>query len=169
MFIARISYGYTIRKFIAGTLLIPTGASIVWFVVFGQSVLPSLLAGSDPALATAAAPHAGFVLPQQLPIPGIVAVSASVVTVIVVTLFFATSSDSGSLVVDILTTGGDPHRIWPQRLFWAAMEGVVAMVLRRAPDHVLHAVQVAQRGVRAGLRPPVSWRSAGGGAMKGEA
>ncbi|HYW02314.1 MAG TPA: BCCT family transporter [Gammaproteobacteria bacterium] len=129
MFIARISYGYTIRKFIAGTLLIPTGASVVWFVVFGQSALHDLLAGGNHALYTASAPHAVFVLLQQLPISGIVASLASAVTIIVVTLFFATSSDSGSLVVDILTNGGDPHPIWQQRLFWATMEGVVAMVL----------------------------------------
>jgi len=130
MFIARISYGYTIRKFILGTLLIPTGASIVWFVVFGRTALHDLLAaGGNKALFGATAPHAIFVLLQQLPIAGIVTGVTSVVAIIVVTLFFATSSDSGSLVVDILTNGGDPNPIWQQRLFWATMEGVVAAVL----------------------------------------
>jgi len=130
MFIARISYGYTIRKFILGTLLIPTGASIVWFVVFGRTALHSLLAaGGNKALFGANAPHAIFVLMQQLPIAGVIASIASVVAIIVVTLFFATSSDSGSLVVDILTNGGDPNPVWQQRLFWAVMEGLVAAVL----------------------------------------
>ena len=129
MFIARISYGYTIRQFIAGTLLIPTGASIVWFVVFGRTALEALLNGGNAALLNASAPKAIFVLLQQLPTSGLIAVIASVVAIIVVTLFFATSSDSGSLVVDILTNGGDPHPIWQQRLFWAVMEGLVAAVL----------------------------------------
>jgi choline/glycine/proline betaine transport protein len=48
---------------------------------------------------------------------------------VVVVLFFATSSDSGSLVVDILTNGGDPDPVWQQRLFWALLEGAVAAVL----------------------------------------
>ena len=129
MFIARISYGYTIRQFIAGTLLIPTGASIVWFVVFGRTALYNLLHGGNTALLHASAPKAIFVLMEQLPISGIVAGIASVIAIVVVTLFFATSSDSGSLVVDILTNGGDPDPIWQQRLFWAVMEGVVAAVL----------------------------------------
>lgn len=130
MFIARISYGYTIRQFIAGTLLIPTGASIVWFVVFGRTALKALLDdGGNQALLTASAPKAIFVLLEQLPVTGLIAVTAAVVTITVVTLFFATSSDSGSLVVDILTNGGDPHPIWQQRLFWAVMEGLIAAVL----------------------------------------
>ncbi len=171
MFIARISYGYTIRKFILGTLLIPTGASIVWFVVFGRTALYDLLQGGNKALFGASAPHAIFVLLEQLPIAGIVTTITSVLAIVVVTLFFATSSDSGSLVVDILTNGGDPNPIWQQRLFWATMEGVVAAVLliagtatrwrrtgrpadqRRdlgaavlcsAADHVLHALHLAQ-------------------------
>jgi choline/glycine/proline betaine transport protein len=49
--------------------------------------------------------------------------------VIVVAIFFATSSDSGSFVVDMLTNGGDPNPIWQQRLFWAVMEGGVAATL----------------------------------------
>ncbi|NII09570.1 BCCT family transporter [Oleiagrimonas sp. C23AA] len=129
MFIARISYGYTIRQFILGTLLIPTGASLVWFVIFGRTALFHMLHGSDAALMNADASHAIFVLMDQLPVGQIVAGAASVLTIIVVTLFFATSSDSGSLVVDILTNGGDPDPIWQQRLFWAVMEGAVAAVL----------------------------------------
>ncbi|AWN15097.1 BCCT family transporter [Salinisphaera sp. LB1] len=132
LFIARISYGYTIRKFILGTLLIPTGASIVWFVIFGRTALHSVLNGGDKALLSADAPHAIFVVLNQLPVGGIVSIIASVVAIVVVTLFFATSSDSGSLVVDILTNGGDPNPIWQQRLFWAVMEGVVAAVLLTA-------------------------------------
>ena len=129
MFIARISYGYTIRQFIWGTLLIPTGASIVWFVIFGQTALQKVMGGADTALLDAGAAHAIFVLLNQLPIGAITSTIMSVLAIVVVTLFFATSSDSGSLVVDMLTNGGDPHPIWQQRLFWAVMEGLLAAVL----------------------------------------
>jgi|AntDeeMinimDraft_5_1070356.scaffolds.fasta_scaffold06804_2 choline/carnitine/betaine transport len=130
MFIARISYGYTIRQFILGTLLVPTGASLVWFVIFGRTALHSILGnGGDQALLDASASQAIFVVLNQLPVAGILAAIAAVVQIVVVTLFFATSSDSGSLVVDILTNGGDPHPIWQQRLFWAVLEGAIAAVL----------------------------------------
>lgn len=129
MFIARISYGYTIRQFILGTLLVPTGASVVWFVIFGRTALYDVMHGGNTALMNAGAAHAIFVLMDQLPVGGIIAGIASVLAIVVVTLFFATSSDSGSLVVDILTNGGDPNPIWQQRLFWAIMEGLVAAVL----------------------------------------
>ncbi len=130
MFIARISYGYTIRQFILGTLLIPTGASIVWFVIFGRTALKYVMgSGGDQALMHANSANAIFVLMDQLPVAGWIAIIASALAIVVVTLFFATSSDSGSLVVDILTNGGDPNPIWQQRLFWAIMEGAVAAVL----------------------------------------
>ena len=66
---------------------------------------------------------------QQLPVAGTFSALASMVGIVVVVLFFATSSDSGSLVVDILTNGGDPDPIWQQRFFWAVLEGLVAAVL----------------------------------------
>jgi len=129
MFLARISYGRTIRSFIGGALFAPVGASMVWLTVFGESALNALQ--QDPAnpLAGASTDTGMFVLLQQLPVGALAAALASVVAIIVVVLFFATSSDSGSLVVDILTNGGDPHPRWQQRLFWAVMEGVIAAVL----------------------------------------
>lgn len=129
MFIARISYGRTIRAFIVGTLLAPVGASMVWLTVFGNSALKLLLADPNNPLAEASSESALFVLLKQLPVAEVLALAASVVAILVVVLFFATSSDSGSLVVDILTNGGDPHPRWQQRLFWAVLEGVIAAVL----------------------------------------
>lgn len=133
LFLARISYGRTIRQFILGAMLAPVAASMVWLTVFGDSVLNILLRDPDNALATAAPENSMFVLISQLlPAEGIgalLATLASVVTIVVVVLFFATSSDSGSLVIDILTNGGDPNPRWQQRLFWAILEGVIAAVL----------------------------------------
>lgn len=128
MFIARISYGRTIRQFILGTLLAPVGASIVWFTVFGGSGLFYERFRSD-AIGETGTANALFVLLEQLPVPAILTTLASVLGLLVVTLFFATSSDSGSLVVDMLTNGGDPRPNRYQRLFWAVLEGLIAIVL----------------------------------------
>lgn len=153
MFLARISYGRTIRSFAAGALFAPVGASMVWLTVFGNSGLRTLLSDPGNELATASDETALFVVLDQLPVSGIVSVVASVVAIIVVVLFFATSSDSGSLVVDILTNGGDPHPRWQQRLFWAVVEGVIAAVLLAAGaasgEDALGALQTAS--IAAGL------------------
>ncbi|HZY64960.1 MAG TPA: BCCT family transporter [Rubrobacteraceae bacterium] len=129
MFIARISRGRTLREFVGGVLFAPVGASAVWFVIFGETAINYLRAGTAGGLADADSSNALFVLLQALPVASIISVIASVVGIIVVVLFFATSSDSGSLVIDILTNGGDPDPVWYQRLFWAILEGVVAAVL----------------------------------------
>ncbi|TPW29634.1 BCCT family transporter [Pararhizobium mangrovi] len=131
MFIARVSRGRTIREFIAGCLLAPTLASIVWFTIFGGSALHMLLTKvpGAQALLDAGTTDSLFVLLQQLSLPSVIAWLLSLLGVVVVAIFFATSSDSGSLVVDMLTNGGDPDPIWQQRLFWAVLEGVVAAIL----------------------------------------
>ncbi len=131
MFLARISYGRTIRSFLAGALFAPVGASMVWLTIFGDSALRLLLSDPDNAVAGAVEEpeNSLFLLLDQLPVAGVAATLASLLVVIVVVLFFATSSDSGSLVVDILTNGGDPNPKWQQRLFWAVTEGAIAAVL----------------------------------------
>jgi choline/glycine/proline betaine transport protein len=128
MFIARISYGRTVRQFVAGALIAPVAASITWFAVLGGAGLYTEINGATD-IAGSAPENALFLLLQSLPVPEILAVLASVLTIVVVTLFFATSSDSGSLVIDMLTNGGDPNPLRLQRLFWAVTEGAVAAVL----------------------------------------
>jgi len=138
MFIARISRGRTIREFIVGTLLAPVGASIVWFCIFGGTGLFLIIEQGNEALPAVADAEekALFVLLGELPLWGLVVDVMSVLGVVVVAVFFATSSDSGSFVVDMLTNGGDPHPIWQQRMFWACMEGVVAAILLLAGSFV---------------------------------
>ena len=132
MFIARVSRGRTIRTFIGGTLLAPVGASVVWFAIFGGSAVRYILDDAENPLANAGTTDAMFTLMNQLPVWPVLGTVASLLAILVVALFFATSSDSGSLVVDMLTNGGDPHPIWQQRMFWAILEGVVAAVLLAA-------------------------------------
>jgi choline/glycine/proline betaine transport protein len=127
MFIARISKGRTVREFLFGVILIPTLLSFVWMSVFGSTALylqssgvTDLVSAVNEDVATAM-----FVMLDSLPISGFL----SLVAVILVTIFFVTSSDSGSLVVDHLTSGGKLHSPTQQRVFWALMEGAIAAVL----------------------------------------
>ncbi|GAA5113850.1 BCCT family transporter [Haloechinothrix salitolerans] len=149
MFIARISYGRTIRQFIAGSLFAPVVASIVWFAVLGGTGLFYQRNGAVD-IASAAPEEALFTLLGALPLTGWLATALALLTVIVVAVFFATSSDSGSLVVDMLTNGGDPHPVRAQRIFWAITEGAIAAVLLWVGGAVaLGALQAAS--VTAGL------------------
>jgi choline/glycine/proline betaine transport protein len=129
MFIARISYGRTIRQFIAGALFAPAGVSVVWFGVFGGAgVFYDRF--RDAGIADAEPEQAVFVLLEHLPIgDGLVFDLAVALTIVCVVLFFSTSSDSGSLVVDMLTNGSDPHPVRWQRLAWAVAQGGVTVVL----------------------------------------
>jgi choline/carnitine/betaine transport len=127
MFIARISKGRTVKEFVLGVILIPTLLSFIWMSVFGGSAL--FLQAHGVADITAALKEdvatAMFVMLHAFPLSQVLSLGA----IILVTVFFVTSSDSGSLVVDHLTSGGKLHSPTRQRVFWAVLEGVVAAVL----------------------------------------
>lgn len=127
MFIARISRGRTIREFILGVMLVPTLLTFVWLVVFGNTALHiELFQGGGIAPAVQAnVPVALFVLLEKLPWSG----ATSVLAIVVIATYFVTSSDSGSLVIDILTADGDLDPPIRQRVFWALTEGAVAAAL----------------------------------------
>ncbi|MEJ2344303.1 MAG: choline BCCT transporter BetT [Gammaproteobacteria bacterium] len=127
MFIARVSRGRTIREFILGVLFVPVGFTFMWMTFFGNTAISIDLAHSGIISKAVAdnVPIAIFKLFEQL--PGTM-IASGIATVLVVT-FFVTSSDSGSLVIDIITSGGEGEPpVW-QRIFWALTEGVVAAVL----------------------------------------
>jgi choline/glycine/proline betaine transport protein len=127
MFIARISKGRTVKEFVLGVILIPTLLSFVWMSVFGGSAIFLQVQGATDIVAAVKddVATAMFVMLSNFPFSEVL----SLVAVILVTIFFITSSDSGSLVVDHLTSGGKLDSPTPQRVFWAVMEGVVAAVL----------------------------------------
>ncbi|MDX1572368.1 MAG: BCCT family transporter, partial [Xanthomonadales bacterium] len=131
MFIARVSRGRTIREFVVGVLFVPVGFTFIWLSFFGNSAMLLDLgeaAGSISDAVAANVPTALFNFLEYLPFTTIASLAA---TLLVVT-FFVTSSDSGSLVIDIITSGGsDDNPVW-QRTFWAILEGVVAAVLLMA-------------------------------------
>nr|MBI1229518.1 BCCT family transporter [Cytophagales bacterium] len=127
IFIARVSKGRTIREFVLGVLIAPTLLSFLWMTAFGSTALHETLAG-DPTIADAVASDVStalFVFFEQLPFSTIL----SVIGVLLIAGFFVTSSDSGSLVVVSLTSGGVLNPPVGLRVFWALAGGAVAAVL----------------------------------------
>ncbi|TVQ93719.1 MAG: BCCT family transporter [Chromatiaceae bacterium] len=127
MFIARVSYGRTIREFVKGVLLIPTLVTFLWLTTFGGSALyiDMFGAGGIAKAVQENIPVSLFVLLQNFPLAQV----TSLLAITVVITFFVTSSDSGSLVIDIITAGGNTEPPKIQRIFWAVLEGLVAGAL----------------------------------------
>jgi len=127
MFIARVSYGRTIRQFILGVLLVPTFITFIWITIFGNTALfiEMFGGGGISRVVQDNIPVSLFVLLGNFPLSTL----TSTLAIIVIVTFFVTSSDSGSMVIDIITSGGNPNPPVLSRLFWAIMEGLVAAVL----------------------------------------
>lgn len=127
MFIARVSKGRTVREMILGVMVLPTLLSFLWMSTFGGSALWLQTTGvADIAAAVNAdVSTALFVMLENFPLTAV----TSAVGIALVTIFFVTSSDSGSLVVDHLTSGGKLDSPVPQRVFWAVTEGLCAAAL----------------------------------------
>lgn len=127
VFVARISRGRTLREFVGTVLVLPPLASFLWFAAVGGSVLHAIQGGSQEVQARILADESlsFFVVLEALPWTGITQVAAT----LLVLIFFVTSSDSGSLVDDMVTSGGDPDPPRAQRVFWALAEGAVAATL----------------------------------------
>jgi len=127
IFLARISRGRTIREFIMTVLFVPTLMSILWFSTFGGTAIHFELNGvtSIAEAVNSNMSTAIFHFLQQFPFSTVL---CSLAIVVVIT-FFVTSSDSGSLVIDMLAANGHQDPPKAQRIFWAVLEGLVASVL----------------------------------------
>jgi len=139
VFVARISRGRTIREFVICVLLVPTFATIAWLSIYGGTALEFLDTKADfPVNEITQTPsRALHILLGYLPAGWL---WGPLATLLIVT-FFVTSSDSGSLVDDIVTSGGHPDPPRAQRVFWAVSEGLVAITLLIAGG--LQALQTA--------------------------
>lgn len=124
MFIARISRGRSVREFLIAVLLVPSLVSVLWMTTFGGSAFAQIGAGLGE-VADAALELKLFALLAELPLSGIM----SFLAIVLVIMFFITSSDSGSLVIDTITAGGKVNAPVVQRVFWASIEGVIAIAL----------------------------------------
>lgn len=128
MFIARVSRGRTIRQFLTGVLLVPTGFTFMWMTVFGNTSIYLIMKKGMTQLAdtvNADSSLALFAFLEHFPLSTLL----SMVAVCMVVLFFVTSADSGSLVIDMLASGGKTETPLWQRVFWASSTGVVAISL----------------------------------------
>jgi len=127
MFIARVSKGRTVREFVLGVLLVPTLMTFFWISVFGGSALS--LEMENPGLLSEIILNDSstslFVFLQEFPLPAL----TSFLGIFMVAVFFVTSSDSGSLVIDSITAGGKLDAPVGQRILWALTEGAVAIAL----------------------------------------
>ncbi|XQZ40202.1 BCCT family transporter (plasmid) [Paracoccus yeei] len=124
MFIARVSRGRTVRQFLTAVLIVPSLISVLWMTAFGGTAISETLAGFS-GVADAALELQLFQMLSQLPLTAI----SSLIGIVLVIVFFVTSSDSGSLVIDTIAAGGKIHAPVPQRIFWCSFEGLVAIAL----------------------------------------
>ena len=125
MFIARVSRGRTVREFITCVLLIPSLVCVFWMSVFGGTAIDQVVNDGYTAAQEANLELQLFKMLDQLPLASI----TSFIGIVLVIVFFVTSSDSGSLVIDTITAGGKVDAPVPQRIFWAIFEGAVAIAL----------------------------------------
>ena len=129
MFIARVSRGRTVRQLVGCMLVVPVSLSALWMHAFGATALSHYLDGGHTAAVEAV--QAGqpemalFRMLEVLPLTGV----TSTIGIVLVVVFFVTSSDSGSLVIDTITAGGKLDAPVVQRVFWCTFEGLVAITL----------------------------------------
>ena len=125
MFIARVSRGRTVREFIFCVMVIPTIVCIFWMGAFGGTAIAQVIADAAAPVKSAALELKLFQMLAPLPLAGV----TSFLGIILVLVFFVTSSDSGSLVIDTITAGGKTDAPVSQRVFWCTFEGIVAATL----------------------------------------
>ena len=125
MFIARVSRGRTVREFVVCVLLIPSVVCVLWMSVFGGNAVQQVLNDGYTAAQEADLPVKLFKMLDVMPLASL----TSLIGIVLVIVFFVTSSDSGSLVIDTITAGGKVDAPVPQRVFWCIFEGAVAIVL----------------------------------------
>ncbi|GAA0283634.1 BCCT family transporter [Rhodovulum strictum] len=125
MFIARVSRGRTVREFLVAVLIVPTLLSVLWMTALGGTAISQVVNDGVSAVQDAALELKLFEMLARLPLTAI----TSFVGIVLVLVFFITSSDSGSLVIDTIAAGGKINAPVVQRVFWAIVEGLVAIAL----------------------------------------
>ncbi len=125
MFIARVSRGRSVREFVFCVIVIPSVISVFWMGAFGGTAISQVVADAAAPVKDAALELKLFEMLKPLPLAGI----TSFLGIVLVLVFFVTSSDSGSLVIDTITAGGKTDAPVSQRVFWCTFEGVVAATL----------------------------------------
>ena len=129
MFIARVSKGRTVREFLICVLIIPTIVGVIWMTTFGGTAVSQFVndgyTGVTETVKNWTPELSLYKMVEPLPLSSLL----SFVGVVLVIVFFVTSSDSGSLVIDTITAGGKMDAPVAQRVFWCTLEGLVAIAL----------------------------------------
>ncbi|WP_216859570.1 BCCT family transporter [Roseibium polysiphoniae] len=125
MFIARVSRGRSVREFVVCVLLIPSLVCVFWMTAFGGTAITQIVQDGVTSVADAPLELKLFKMLAEMPFAGL----TSLLGIVLVIVFFVTSSDSGSLVIDTITAGGKVDAPMPQRVFWCTFEGLVAIAL----------------------------------------
>lgn len=125
MFIARVSRGRTVREFIICVILIPSTVCVLWMTAFGGTAISQFVTDGYLAVTNAELPLKLFAMLDIMPFAKL----TSIVGILLVVVFFITSADSGSLVIDTIAAGGKVDAPVPQRVFWCTFEGLVAIAL----------------------------------------
>ncbi|MDO4795804.1 MAG: choline BCCT transporter BetT [Brachymonas sp.] len=128
LFIARVSRGRTIRQFVIGVLLVPTGFTFMWMTFFGNSAIDMILGQGIASLGEIVSKDVSlalFAFLEHLPFSGLF----TYVALFMVVVFFVTSADSGALVMDMLCSHGETNKHTGFRIYWAVGSGIVAIVL----------------------------------------
>ncbi|MCA2017503.1 BCCT family transporter [Vibrio tritonius] len=149
MFIARVSRGRTVREFMIAVVFVPTLVTMIWMGIFGGIALDQV-ANHIGELGTKGLTDISltlFYVYDQLPMGSVI----SVISIALILIFFITSSDSGSLVIDSITAGGKVDAPIPQRIFWASIEGAIAAAMLWIGGQ--DALQALQSGVVATALP----------------
>jgi glycine betaine transporter len=125
-FIARISKGRTVREFVVGVLLIPSGVSFIWFAVFGGAAIDLQLNGTTDLAEIAGKPEiALFTTLEQFPLSSL----TSFVVIVLVALFFVSGADAASLVMGMLSSRGNLEPPRAVTVMWGVATGAAAAIL----------------------------------------
>ncbi len=125
MFIARVSRGRTVRAFLISVMLVPSLVSVLWMTTFGGTAIDQVALQGLSEVKDAVLELKLFAMLEGLPLKEV----TSLLGIVLVMVFFITSSDSGSLVIDTITAGGKVDAPVPQRVFWAIIGGLIAIAL----------------------------------------
>lgn len=125
MFIARVCRGRTVQEFVTCMLIVPTAVCLIWMSIFAGVALDQYLVDGYPAVAGTALEVKLFVMFDVMPIARI----TSLIGIVLVAVFFITSSDRGALVIDGITAGGKDDGPIARSVFWCVFEGLVAIAL----------------------------------------
>lgn len=128
MFVARISKGRTVREFLLCVLIIPTLVTTAWMSIFGGVAIEQVMdkvgqLGIDQGIADVSLSL--FYMLDAYPLGNIL----SVIAVALIIVFFVTTLDSGSIVIDGMTAGGKLEVPVRQKVVWAIISGAIAMVM----------------------------------------